>query len=217
MVVLVNVFNCYTVLAPVFCKRRQYCQLMSRFLQENELNVPSLRVCVTFLIPNLIYWAVTIYVAYVWTDILGFDYYKEYFVEVVQLYFQSYYNYFLCIIVKIFWGKYKHVNFLLSEQLVYMQNRRHVETERFHGFIKRMEGLVCSIKELNVIFNEIFGWPIIMIILYSSLLLLNYLDDIFKNSFGYDKQQYIGVIISNISVVFLTNVSFVRFCHFVIV
>ncbi|XP_044261368.1 gustatory receptor 68a-like [Tribolium madens] len=204
MVLIVNVFNCYTVLAPVFCKRQKYCQLMAKFIENHH--TPNFRTYVTFFTPNLVYWVVTFYVAYVWTDILGFDYYKEYFVEVVQLYFQFYYNYFLCVVVRIFWEKYRNVNLLLSEQLVHMQSRQFAEYEKFHAFIKRMEGLVCSIKELNETFNDVFGWPIIMIILYSSLLLLNYLDDIFKNSFGYDNKQYIGVIISNISVVFLTAV-----------
>ncbi|EFA05780.1 gustatory receptor [Tribolium castaneum] len=204
MVLIVNLFNCYTVLAPVFCKRQQYGQLMAKLVENHHK--PDFRTCGKFLAPNLIYWVVTIYVAYVWTDILGFNYYKEYFVEVVQLYFQFYYNYFLCVVVAIFWGKYRNVNFLLAEQLVHMQSRPFVDHDRFHAFIKRVEGLICSIKELNMIFNDVFGWPIIMIVLYSSLLLLNYLDDIFKNSFGYDNQQYLGVIISNISVVFLTTV-----------
>ena len=211
MVLIVNIFNCYTVLAPVYFKRRQYCFLI-RMLEQND-NVTLDDLCekipfyAGFVAPNVIYWGITVYVSYVWTDILGFEYYEQYFVEVIQLYFQFYYSYFLCMFVKVFVGKYKYVNFLLSEQILYMQMRRPTTLERFPISMRRIENLVCFLKEMNVAFNDVFGWPIILIILYSSILLLNYLDDIFKNSFGYSKNQYVGVIISNISVVFLANVS----------
>ncbi|KAJ3652564.1 hypothetical protein Zmor_018517 [Zophobas morio] len=210
MVLIVNIFNCYTVLAPVYFKRRQYCFLI-RMLEQND-NVTLDDLCekipfyAGFVAPNVIYWGITVYVSYVWTDILGFEYYEQYFVEVIQLYFQFYYSYFLCMFVKVFVGKYKYVNFLLSEQILYMQMRRPTTLERFPISMRRIENLVCFLKEMNVAFNDVFGWPIILIILYSSILLLNYLDDIFKNSFGYSKNQYVGVIISNISVVFLANI-----------
>jgi gustatory receptor len=211
MVVIVDILNCYTVLAPVFCKRRQYWSFMTKLHDYNQVSLGSccerIPLYVRFLLPNATYWVVSLYAAYVWTDILGFAYYEEYFVEVIQLYFQFYYNYFLCIIVKIFLGKYKYVNSLLSEQLNYVKAARPISTERFLVSLERIENIVCFLKELNLIFNDLCGWPIMLIILYSSLLNLNYLDDIFKNSFGYDQRQFIGVIISNISVVLITNVS----------
>ncbi|XP_044261376.1 gustatory and pheromone receptor 39a-like [Tribolium madens] len=205
MVIIVNAFNCYTVLAPVFCKRQKYCQLMAKLVEKHHQTY-SFTTYVKFLTPNLLYWLVSIYAAYVWADILGFSYFKEYFIEVVQLYFQFYYCYFLCIIVRIFWGKYRNVNLLLAERLVRMRNRRFLDYEEFYAFMKRMEGLVGSLKELNLLFNDVFGWPIVMIILYSSLLLLNYLNEILKNNFGYDPRQYTGVIVSNVVVASLTNV-----------
>ncbi|EFA05781.1 gustatory and pheromone receptor 39a [Tribolium castaneum] len=191
---IVNAFSCYTVLAPVLCKRQQYCQLMSKLLGNHQL-VYNCHTFGRFLAPNLTYLLVALYSGYVWTDILGFGYFREYLAEAVQLYFQFYYTYFLCVIVCIFRGKYRNINLLLTEQL---QNRRF--------FAKKMEGLVCSIKELNMIFNEFFGWPIIMIILYSSLMVLNYIDEVFNNNFGYDKKQYIGVVVANVGVAFMINV-----------
>jgi gustatory receptor len=152
----------------------------------------------------------------VWSDILGFEYYGEYFVEVVQLYFQFYYNYFLCVIVKIFLNRYKYVNFLLSEQLIYVKIRKTISTKEYPISIGRIEDLICGLKELNVIFNDIFGWPILMIILYSSLLMLNYLEEIFQNNFGYDNGQFLGVIISNISVAVVTSVSEIWIISFVL-
>ncbi|CAH1380596.1 unnamed protein product, partial [Tenebrio molitor] len=223
MVIIVDILNCYTVLAPVFCKRRQYWSFMTKLHDYNQVSLGSccerIPLYVRFLLPNATYWVVSLYAAYVWTDILGFAYYEEYFVEVIQLYFQFYYNYFLCIIVKIFLGKYKYVNSLLSEQLNYVKAARPISTERFLVSLERIENIVCFLKELNLIFNDLCGWPIMLIILYSSLLNLNYLDDIFKNSFGYDQRQFIGVIISNISVVLITNtgtVSLILLCDSVL-
>jgi gustatory receptor len=169
-----------------------------------------------FVLPNVIYLLVSFYVVSVWSDILGFEYYGEYFVEVVQLYFQFYYNYFLCVIVKIFLNRYKYVNFLLSEQLIYVKIRKTISTKEYPISIGRIEDLICGLKELNVIFNDIFGWPILMIILYSSLLMLNYLEEIFQNNFGYDNGQFLGVIISNISVAVVTSVSEIWIISFVL-
>jgi gustatory receptor len=219
MSLIVNFFNCYTVLAPVFCKEKQYCKLMKKLEDNVEMDKTwgkRVSLYLWFVLPNVIYLLVSFYVVSVWSDILGFEYYGEYFVEVVQLYFQFYYNYFLCVIVKIFLNRYKYVNFLLSEQLIYVKIRKTISTKEYPISIGRIEDLICGLKELNVIFNDIFGWPILMIILYSSLLMLNYLEEIFQNNFGYDNGQFLGVIISNISVAVVTSVSEIWIISFVL-
>jgi hypothetical protein len=71
------------------------------------------------------------------------------------------------------------------------------------NFLANIEHLLAHFRDTVDLFNDPFGWPIVLMIVYTSLMVINYIDDTFKNSDNLDDEDFFKVVISNINLVLL--------------
>ncbi|KAJ3652331.1 hypothetical protein Zmor_018308 [Zophobas morio] len=153
------------------------------------------------------YWILNIYAIYVWSDIQGVaGFFEQYFFDLVLFYYQFFYMCVSVVVTQLLKQKYESICQMLKNQKLKI---RVLKTEdEAEKCVQKLEEYVKLLKETVNIFNQIFGWPVLLNVFNSSFVTLDYLDDLCKNSFEYTRAQYIGVIISNIITFAFCLVSF---------
>lgn len=168
-----------TVLGNIFWKVEKWNKI------NNVLKMPKIAKQTSanrkFLMSQITFWICHSYMIFVWTDVQGLDFYKQYFIDVILIYYQYYYYCLLIILVQIITQNYEEITWRLKQS----------STIDLHLKIFQIRDAVDT-------FNEIFGWTAFLLILTSSIILIDYVDDLFKNSYGYSQAQYIGCVIANI-------------------
>jgi hypothetical protein len=185
------IFHTYIVLAPSFVKTRQWEILLK------NLKTPILKPCISckekhtfpyylgFVFIQLYYLFVVIYTSYVWSFVTIFNYLEGYGIVLVQFYHVYLYNFLLCLIMNILLSSYKHMNIFLGQNLQQLKIEKPV-TKNFANLLNRTEFMLQILKKSVDIFNDLFGWPIALIVVLAGLQLLNYLHYLFINSSKYD-------------------------------
>jgi gustatory receptor len=209
--IFMNSFTICTVLAPTFLKRKQWRKLLQHLQDIERITVNRNTTKMSFLLEFVAVHAIilipSIYYVYIWNEILSPNFFNQYFVELVQIYFQFFYIYLLCTVVKMLHSGYKYANTLVLKQLNYITLENHVSQKFFHLQMRQIEDIFCFLQEANVEFNDVFGWPIILIILNSAFFFLNYLSEIFRNNFSYGDNLYVEAVVSNMSLASVIMVS----------
>lgn len=188
------VFNCLIVIIASFWKKRAWT-IMIKQINKIELHINQRRCYRCLIFSYIFFWVVTIYDAYAWIDIMKFEFLKQYGVEIIQSYMLFHYQYLLYVNLRIILQGYKNVTVSLSS-LSYVTD----------SSLQKIKNDLRLLKNIVELFNEVFGWPFILIILYTSLQILNYVDDSFENGFLYDDNEYDEVIISNVCFLIVTTV-----------
>jgi hypothetical protein len=80
---------------------------------------------------------------------------------------------------------YKHMNIFLGQNLQQLKIEKPV-TKNFANLLNKAEFMLQILKKSVDIFNDVFGWPIALIVVLAGLQLLNYLHYLFINSSKYD-------------------------------
>lgn len=131
------------------------------------------------------------------------DFYKiSYFEIAVSLFLEWYdlflYSYLINVILKMLLARYKYLNDLFKS--TFSKNSDVIICN--DGFLKRAEFILFTLKDAVDIFNEVFGWPLLFIIFYWSLLVLDYTDDYFKDVGSYSRIKLnamsIGLLVVNL-------------------
>lgn len=168
-----------------------------------------------FLISNLIYVLIATYAFWLWCRTLGFrDNSTQYLVHYVMNYLTNcFYSFFLCNLLWIILDGYRNIHFGLNKQVKHVQklNKNYnIPNVNFMLFLNKIEIQIITMKETVELFNDIFGWPMFLKIVYSSLQLLNFLDYIFlQKQKAYVDQKYIlSIKLSNFSRLFTNFVSY---------
>jgi gustatory receptor len=143
---------------------------------------------------------------YIFTKAMGWDYYRLYAVEYVQLYVQFMINFLIYTILTMLKARYQMTSLSLGRHicLVTKLERRSLAKQYPLSFLKKIKYDVCILKETVDVFNDIFGWPVLFIILYASLQVLLYMDTLFLKS----STRSLEAILCNISMILLFCVSF---------
>ncbi|KAJ3642296.1 hypothetical protein Zmor_025096 [Zophobas morio] len=141
----------------------------------------------------IIFWAITLYDTYAWTMIMEFEFLKQYGVEILQSFLLFHHQCLLHVAINIVLDGYKDV--ITKFYTIELLNKESAK------IIKHKLGLLQVCVRL---FSEVFGWPFLLIIVYTSLQMLNYFDDSFESGFLYDENEYDEVIISNVCFLIIT-------------
>ncbi|KAJ3619932.1 hypothetical protein MTP99_003937 [Tenebrio molitor] len=134
----------------------------------------------------------------------GFEYVSRYNVDYLQDYMLYSYNTILYVIARMIFIKYKLIHKFLR-QVLYRKDDCEMN---YYLKLKQIETHLYLLKDTVDIFNDIFGWPIFFIILYTTLHILNYFDNIFAASLLPDFEPNPTVkIVIDASILLLTFVS----------
>ncbi|KAJ3642293.1 hypothetical protein Zmor_025093 [Zophobas morio] len=185
-------FNLIVIIIPAFWKRKEWYKLVKiltilRSLQDKKSSP------VYFIIIQIIFWAITLYDTYAWTMIMEFEFLKQYGVEILQSFLLFHHQCLLHVAINIVLEGYKDV--ITKFYTIELLNKESAK------LIKHKLGLLQVCVRL---FSEVFGWPFLLIIVYTSFQMLNYFDDSFENGFLYDENEYDEVIISNVCFLIIT-------------
>ncbi|EFA05785.1 gustatory receptor 84 [Tribolium castaneum] len=137
-----------------------------------------------FAIANAFYWVIVLYAISVWVDFEGNDYFKKFSDDVVLFYNHFYICCFIYIFTKEVKNAYKSLNMMLKLPKI--------------NKIQDLQNRVASLKNTIDSFNELFGLPFVCIIFTTGVTVVDFLDDILKNSYGYSRTQHLRIVAANL-------------------
>ncbi|KAH0820344.1 hypothetical protein GEV33_002447 [Tenebrio molitor] len=179
-------FNFYTTIVVTFCREQQWQVLVSN-LQTIECTTPKHFFIKWFAVANVLYWALMLGTIWTWIVNFGVEYYKQYVMDAVQLYSKFIYIYLICAILNMFLKRYREIRRLIKN--IFSENDNHLV------FIK-VKYNILGLRQSVEAFNQIFGWPILFVILYSCLRILIYMDLLIDSQ----KNLGIGITIVNVGI-----------------
>jgi gustatory receptor len=204
MDVSLYLFNLITIAGVPFWKRQQWESLLGN-LQKIKSGVlaggtSSTSYYIGYFVANLIFCVATVSDFYIWYQIVGYEYFQQYLVETIQVYMLFYYYFVLFAFIKMLRGYYTNLRLLLEEKLVNCHHIGTTFTGKNLNYLANIEHLLVYLRDTVDLFNDLFGWPM-QLIVYTSLMVINYIDDTFQNSDNLDDEDFYKVVISNINLV----------------
>ncbi|RZC33860.1 7tm 7 and/or Lig chan domain containing protein, partial [Asbolus verrucosus] len=166
-----HTFNCYTMIA-VFSNRLKWWKLMKKLKISPKSRTPWY---MGFVLTHTVYWINEISLTYVWTKFGTTALVKQYLIEIVQQYSKFLYSFLIYTTLKIILFQYETV----SNEIEYLT--RNLDKSNFLFFLTKHQISLIGLKETVELFNNIFGWPILIIIVYAGLQILLYLDMVISN------------------------------------
>lgn len=156
-------FCCYTIFGVCYFNRKYWFKLIDK-LQVDLLFNRSRFFYLEFVLANLIFWIIMLYSGYVYYYVAYLTIFKTVIVDLWEWYCMFFYNFLIYAILKMILHKYKELNKSLKHQVI---------------VLKKVEFILYNLQDVVDIFNKLFGWPLLFIIFYASLLFLDYIDDFF--------------------------------------
>jgi gustatory receptor len=196
------IFNYCSITAVTFWKRRQWKELVENLKIIADAEIWSS--VVVFIALQFLGVLTLTFALYTRIDMYGFEYVSRYNVDYLQDYMLYSYNTILYVIARMIFINYKLINKFLWQIL---HRTGDCETN-CHLKLKQIETHLYLLKDTVDIFNDIFGWPIFFIIVYTTLHILNHFDNIFAASLFPDSEPNPTVkIVIDIGILLLTFVS----------
>jgi gustatory receptor len=200
-------FNFVTIAGVPFLKRNKWQELLDN-LEKFQKIVSASTINWTLhsigcIMVNLIFLGTKFSNFYIFYKIVGDEYLQHYLVEIIQTYMLFYYYHVLYSVIKLIRSYYKHVRLLLEENLSYSHQVGTNLTERDLNLLNKAAYLLGLLRSTVEVFNDLFGWPILLMILYTSMMMINYLDDTFRHSDHFDNDDLYNAVISTIVLVLL--------------
>jgi hypothetical protein len=162
----------------------------SSLVQDEDFR-PS-NVLFKFLGLQFIFWACTIYINTYWVTILGMLQLKQYSVE---YYIQFFYTFYIYTVLEMIRKRYEGLRRLYQHKFI-KNGPNFVQMIRF----------VCSLKKVVNAFNENFSYSFILLICFTILQFLNYLDYNLQSE-EYGKENLTQVIVTQMLSIGLSFVS----------
>jgi hypothetical protein len=167
----------YILIVSGLLKQRQWSQLL-RNLQRVECepsNKKSLHLI--FFLPNAAYAVTIVFVFYAWIKIVGgAKLFKMHTLESLQAYSQSFYNVLACVVLQMILSRYKNQYFLLNQH--FAPTRKQLSKV----VLLKVKRNLLVLRETVDLFNDIFGWTILLSIFFGGLRGLTYLDKAIKEN-----------------------------------
>ena len=177
----------FTITTVIFSvtKRPQWFFLIRnlRLTQYEKKSSPKLPV-LGFLVCNALFWAIIIFMSYVFTRTKFWSFYRSYAIEYPQLYVQFLMSSLFCSVTAMLKCRYYYLHRVLSRQisLIRKENKHSLKKTFSLIFLDRIKYDLNILKEATDYFNSIFGWPFLLTLIFSSLQVLSYLDSLFSIS-----------------------------------
>jgi gustatory receptor len=207
MDVSLYIFNFVTIAGVPFWNRNQWGKIVNN-LRKIEARLPLGTTNVipyyfAYFVVNATFWFAAITDFYIWYQIEGCGYFQQYLLEAIQTYMLFYYYIVVYIFTKMLAGYYAKLCLLFEKKIACCHHLGTTFAGKNLNFLSNIEQLLRLLRDTVDLFNDLFGWPILLMIVYTSLLVINYLDDTFKNSDDLDDDEFFIVIINNVSFVLL--------------
>lgn len=173
------ILNIYTI-STTLTKKSQWCQLLVNLKVGKNYNLNV----VSFIIANIFFHSIHLYSTFVFSEIIGVEYLEQYGIEYLQLYSQFIVYFLMYTILKILLLRYTQLKKSLAEE------RRPTLS------LEVIQDQILILKETVDAFNDIFGWPFLLLISFTSFQIMVYLQGIFVGS-----RKSFQTIISNINII----------------
>lgn len=187
--------NFYTSIVVVFYKDKKLKLLINNFRKMSlGKNPPKKYYNFKFYFFNFGYFATMFYSLWLWIKFFRPEYYKQYILDTIQLYPQFFYSFLMYVFLNMILARYKYLTHLIEEH-----------TKNYVFFFAKVKLYISTLNQCIHIFNSIFGWAILLIIFYSSLRLLVYIELLIRSA------KKIENTIHNLSVIILLLVSSIKY------
>jgi hypothetical protein len=154
-----------------------------------------------FAIVHGVYLGNTIIGIYFYAKILKSEMIKQYSVTFVLHYSTFLYNYLIYIALKLMFVRYKK----LSEELFqFFNTAQHRRVNSLSNFLNRNRSTLVDLKETSDLINDVFGWPILLIIFSAYQQILVYLDVVVNNP----QNRPLDVVLLNVTTILIVWVKF---------
>jgi gustatory receptor len=208
--------SCYGMLVLGIGKQSLWLDLTDNLkktkylVQVKNSKTEKIKELAAFAVVNLLQILMTSYIQYAWYQIGGVAEFLQHEVVCFEIFFKYFYKYLLYVIICMLLVRYRGLKLLLETCL-----KEHHESGCPQGqvptsLIRNVQYAMSLLHKTVNIFNDMFGWPMLLIIVYTTLEVLNNIDYIIF----YGKQtEYFKILVSDGIIVFW---SFVRLFSFVI-
>ena len=162
-------FSYRAIIALNFWKKDQWYKLLEnlstgRQIKQKRFGYEN----AGFFLANLFYLAIAMYTMINWHDPQKLPH----VINVIEQYLQFLYKCLCCVLLHMLSQRYAKLAQLVGFHLKRRKQRKVIPI----SLIKHIEYEMCLLKQTVNIFNEIFGWPIALIILFSTIQLFNYIE-----------------------------------------
>ncbi|KAJ3620393.1 hypothetical protein MTP99_004345 [Tenebrio molitor] len=125
----------------------------------------------------------------------------SHYVQVYNAHYFEYYlvfsfNTFLSLILNLVLMQYRHLNHILQEQVSLAKP----VTNNLSKLLSEIESSLFFLKDTVDLINDIFGWPLALIISYTTVYILNNLDFVFQGSLNPDDKIAFKILADTILV-----------------
>jgi gustatory receptor len=187
------------VIDVTFRKRDQWSKLMKNL--KIIYNSRKMKYFTSFLMAQGIYFITMGVTTFSFYEIQGVRYFREFSCSMALIYTKYLQKLFLYVILKMIAETYRSLGQQLRSLMV-KSNTQHVSM-----VLRRIKYFAEVLKDTVNIFNGIFGWPITLILTFTILHLLNYLDYTFIAITNLDEMFVMKYIISDIMMIVFNLVS----------
>ena len=125
----------------------------------------------SFVVANTVYIAMMVHETWTYSRLMGLDFYKQYAVEYLQMYSQFLTYFVMYTLLQMLLVRYQYNKRILSK----------FQTKKLFSKndIRKTNHNICILKETSDLFNHLFGWPMLLMICFTSLQTLQHLESIF--------------------------------------
>lgn len=179
-------FNIYTTLCVVWWKKNQWANLIIRIkcILKKTNCLKKYDKLVNFVIGRIVInFILLICIDYYWITVYGFwNYFPLFNVYYLQLFLFSVFHVVLSFILSLLLAQYTFLNQNLEENIKKYKSCLY----KFYSIsllnIDKLELELYFLKDTMDIVDDIFGWPLFFIIIFTTLYMLNNLDFIFEDA-----------------------------------
>lgn len=169
--IILLVFGFYVGIVLNFWKSELWLHLITSLA--NTPKVTKSDSITNFWFFNCGYVVLTVIYCSIWFSYIQWDFFIRFGFRELQLYFQFFYKLFLIEIIKLFLCRYKNLKYRLLRHLKYKKKLKNITPHIPLGLVRYITVEILQLKKLINIFNNLFGWPIALIIAFSTFQILN--------------------------------------------
>ncbi|KAJ3652252.1 hypothetical protein Zmor_018233 [Zophobas morio] len=168
-----------------------------------------------FLAVNLIHLIFATYVVAIWSEINGMRFLREEGITVIQVYLKLFCKYILYVLLKMLLIRYRGLKnvLLLSLEQIIRNLKSNWSDETVLQLVKNVQLLMCVLKKSVDIFNAMFGWPLFFIISFTTIEIMNTIDDALFHSSELGLFHMILMNVASVGWTFVGTVALILKCQ----
>lgn len=169
-------FNFYTMITLNFSKRSLWFDLfrnLSKKIKVESSGGKKLSGKISFFVSNAIYGVFLSYCSCLWFTHIQWSFFARYGLRELQIYVQFFFKLLTNEILKMFLVRYKRLNSLLKTHLSYRRRLKNISKTIPLKLIRQTVTHMIFLRTTQEMFNDLFGWPLLLIVAYTTVQFLN--------------------------------------------